>query len=368
MSNLLASVGAHFIVGLKGTALESDERREIKELKPAGIVLFKYNFDEHASRWIEKFTDLIKEIQDLTQRENLIVSIDHEGGRVNRLPAPVTALPYAANWGEETAQVGELIGTELRALGFNLNFAPVFDVLSDPSNIVIGPRAFSSDQGEAGLRASQFLRAMQAVGVVGCAKHFPGHGRTKVDSHFDLPIVDCNLAQLQECELVPYKGLNGSEVGLVMTAHVLFPSLDPENPATISKAIITGLLRGRLGYAGPVVTDALEMGAMAKYGAEKLASLAFCAGGDLYLVCQPKDMPPVAKGLALAKDLIRTIDSDPLAQKADQESNHRLAGLFARCGNPLAAGRPSLDMVGCAKHVALAGNLTSAGNQSAQMP
>jgi beta-N-acetylhexosaminidase len=183
------------------------------------------------------------------------VAIDQEGGLVQRLRAPLTVWPDmfsvgAAGNPARTEQVGRALGQELAALGIGWDFAPVLDVHTNPDNPVIGNRSFGTTPEAVAAHALAFWRGLRSAGVLGCGKHFPGHGDTHTDSHLELPVVDHPMERLRAVELAPFAAAARAGMEAIMTAHVLFPALDPDRPATLSRRVLTDLLRGELGFAG----------------------------------------------------------------------------------------------------------------------
>jgi len=222
----------------------------------------------------------------------LFVAVDQEGGRVQRLGPPhypkrATAREIGQSSPEAARTAAQEIGAELRELGFNWDFAPVLDVDSNPRNPVIGDRSFGSGPEQVAARGTAAVRGFQEdAGILACGKHFPGHGDTDTDSHFALPRISHDLAHLEAVELVPFRAAIEAGLAAVMTSHILFPALDPILPATLSPAILTGLLREKLGFEGLIITDDLEMKGVADtWGAAEAAVLAVEAGADILLCC-----------------------------------------------------------------------------------
>jgi beta-N-acetylhexosaminidase len=221
------------------------------------------------------------------------IGVDEEGGRVRRLPAPALALPPARRLGAEgleplAERAGDALGAQLAALGFNVDFAPVLDVDTNPQNPVIGDRAFGPDPGRVGAAALAFARGL-ARHVLACGKHFPGHGDTLLDSHFDLPTVEHDRARLDAVELAPFRAAAAAGVDALMTAHLVARALDPDRPATLSPAVCTALLRDALGFRGVLFSDDLSMKAVAaRYEPGEAAVLSVAAGCDVLLVCGPE--------------------------------------------------------------------------------
>ena len=230
---------------------------------------------------------------------------------------PALALDLARRYGACT-------GREARQLGLNWVLAPVCDVNNNPANPVINVRAWGEDPATAGALAAAFCRGAQAEGVLACAKHFPGHGDTASDSHLELPLLPHNRARLEAVELPPFRDTIAAEVAAVMTAHLLLPALDAEHPATLSRAVLTGLLRDELGFTGLIVTDALVMEAIAgRYGASEAAVLALEAGADLVL------MPGDADGAIDA--IVAAVHSGRLSLERLQASLERRRLALGRC-------------------------------------
>ncbi len=222
------------------------------------------------------------------------VAVDQEGGRVRRLRSPLLPLPAMrtlARLGnlQAVSQAAALCSHQLRALGFSTNFAPVVDVDTNPENPIIGDRAFSSDADDVVKFARAWLSGATSQGLISCIKHFPGHGDTGVDSHLKLPVVSHSQQRLHDVELKPFKLLT-AHAPSVMSAHILYPSLDADRPATLSPAVMTHLLKGELGYHGVVFSDDLEMKAVSeRWSIKEAARLAITAGCDCVLVCSRDD-------------------------------------------------------------------------------
>lgn len=280
------------------------------------------------------------------------IAVDQEGGRVRRLTAAQGAsdVPAMRQVGDcddagLAEEVGAVLGRELAALGFNLDFAPVLDVDTNPANPVIGDRSFSSQAERVARLGVALSRGLLSAGVVPCGKHFPGHGDTVVDSHFGLPVVEHDRARLDAVELVPFRAAVAAGMPLLMTAHVMLPALDATQPATLSAPIVRGLLRGELGFEGLVVSDDLDMAAVAeRYPVEELVLRGLEAGVELFLICQSVEGWPRAW-----EALVR-------AAEADSEVRERLLAAAARGvavkARYLAGGRSRVwrEVVGCAAH------------------
>lgn len=276
-------VDACLFPGVRGTA-PPDWARRAGERGLGGFVLYGSNAGETGG-----LLDLLaRPLRAL--RPDLLVAVDEEGGDVTRLhylhgsPHPGNLALGAADDVELTRTVARAIGSELAAQELNLDLAPSVDVNVDPENPVIGTRSFGAGVGLVGRHGRAFVEGMQSCGVAACAKHFPGHGATRVDSHSGLPVVDCDELTLRERELAPFAAAIEAGVRALMSAHVVFPAVD-ELPATLSRRFLTGIVRDELGFEGAVFTDALEMGAIAaRWALGEAAVQALRAGADALLV------------------------------------------------------------------------------------
>ena len=277
--------GRVLLVGLPGATLDPETAGRIARLAPAGLILFARNLETPAQT-----RSLIAAFKERLPYPTL-VAVDQEGGRVSRLAPWVGATPSAAaiaRAGVDGARrYAAATGGALSALGFNLDFAPVVDLCEPEAQNGIGDRSFGSDPERVGPLARAWLEGLGQHGVAGCLKHFPGLGLTRVDSHERLPVDARGRDELEIRDLVPYRRL-ASTAPAVMVGHAHYPGLDPEPglPASLSHPIISGLLRGTLGYSGLVVSDDLEMGAVAPLDTDGAAAVrAVAAGCDLVLYC-----------------------------------------------------------------------------------
>ena len=276
-----------FMVGIPGPTLDDETAGILAENPVGGVILFRRNV-----RTATQLRRLVAALHATGAGPRPIVAIDHEGGRVNRLPRPFTHFPPAATVGAHggvrgVAAVGRAMGRELRAVGIDLDFAPVLDVWTNPRNTVIGDRAFATDPAEVARLGVAFARGLLAEGVVPCGKHFPGHGGTTGDSHFVLPRVPRSRRAIAATDLPPFTRAIAARLPALMTAHVVYPALDPRRPATLSRAIATRLLRRQLGFRGVLFSDDLDMNAIAgRTTPARSAVAALAAGCDMLLVCQ----------------------------------------------------------------------------------
>ena len=320
----IAAFGQHFIVGLSGSRLLPEERKLLKQLRPLGIILFAKNMVQDAPDWQRLLSKLITDVKRELERDQVLISIDHEGGRVYRFPDTdtVTHFGYARQWRDNARAVGETMGRELASLGINLNFAPVVDVDSEPENPVIGERAFSPSPREVAFYAKEFIQGMHSQGVLGCLKHFPGHGATKKDSHFELPVLPETMEVLWERELLPYREFfQDDHPPLVMSAHVNYPKIDPHYPATLSSIILRDLLRHKLGFRGAVISDDMFMGALQQISLEERTLGAIQAGIDIFLEGNPtEETLPLAEAVKKAEILRQALAQGKLTGEIFEQS------------------------------------------------
>lgn len=330
-SDDLASVGDHFIVGLRPTtSLTNSDRALLSDLRPAGVILYKSNFCHELpyEAWLSHHADLIADVREATGRERLFIAIDHEGGRVCRTPEPITRYDYARGWGDNAAAVGAAMGVELASLGVNLSFAPVLDIDSNPENPVIGARSFDSTADGVIAKALDFFRALEANGVRACGKHFPGHGDTLVDSHLDLPVIGAKLDALRQRELLPFKAAVDAGFGMIMTAHILFTEIDPQWPATLSRRVTHGLLREELGFDGVIISDDVSMRAVSRlFDNPDMAVRFMTAGNDMLMICA--HWADTERARPLARRLVEARRSGELDSRALDRSRDRVAAMLA---------------------------------------
>jgi beta-N-acetylhexosaminidase len=275
------SPGALLMVNIQGQSLDAAQADFLSRHRIRAVCLFRVNLGTEPE--VLRLTAQLREV--LGPRA--LIGVDQEGGSVVRatfLPHAPAAMALGATGDADLARrVGAAVGRGLRGLGFNWNNAPVLDVNNNPDNPVIAERSFSADPGEVARLAGAWMQGVVDTGVACCVKHFPGHGDTSVDSHHDLPVVDKPMAALQALELKPFHALR-QRAPAVMTAHILYPQLDPDLPATLSQRILGGLLREQWGFDGVVITDSLVMKAIAdRFGHERAAALALQAGADMVM-------------------------------------------------------------------------------------
>ena len=290
-------IGQMLLLGWGGDA-DADSRRVtlhaaelVEDLAAGGVILMRRNVGTP-----DQLRAMLGEMQALAARRGLpplFVAVDQEGGGVARLTPP-QFLPSTDAWEIgltddpiQARMAARQTGLELRSVGINWNFAPVLDVNNNPANPVIGRRSYGDDpQRVATMGVAAVLGYQNDAGILACGKHFPGHGDTDVDSHLALPTILHSLERLFAVELVPFRAAIAAGVAAIMTAHIVFPEMDPTLPATLSLTVLTGLLRGDLGFEGLIITDCLEMNGVANdWGEPEAAVLAVLAGADILLCC-----------------------------------------------------------------------------------
>jgi beta-N-acetylhexosaminidase len=363
-AELTRAVGQLLTVGFDGPPLPAELRARIADSYVGGVMLFRPNVVNPAQ--VAALVDQIRAVAPAGDQPPCLVAIDQEGGLVQRIRAPATVWPDMLSVGTagdpaRTEQVGRALGAELAALGIGWDFAPVLDVHTNPDNPVIGNRSFGTTPAAVEAHALAFWRGLRASGVVACGKHFPGHGDTRTDSHLDLPVVDHPIDRLRTVELAPFAAAARAGMESIMTAHVMFPALDAEWPATLSRRILTGLLREELGFRGVIVSDDLGMKAVAdRYSIEDLAVGAVAAGADVLLIREP-----IERQEAAFDALVRAAERDSTMRRRIEESAARVRTMKALCrvGAPApSAMLPSL--LGTPAHKALAGSFVSVDPRS----
>lgn len=324
------------VAGIEGTEPGEDAVQAIQGYQVGGVILFGRNVE--SAEQLAALTNGLKELNG--DYVPLFLCVDQEGGRVDRMPPEVSRTPSAWSVGQTLdtegvgAAYGALLAEECAAFGFNMDFAPSLDIWSNPDNTVIGDRAFGTDAATVTGAANETALGILSGGVIPVAKHFPGHGDTAVDSHYGLPVVDKSLEELEELELRPFRqaidttcvyGTYGGDTSIpaIMVAHILLSQIDPDNPASLSPEVVTGLLREEMGYEGVVCTDDLTMGAISNtYGMGEAAVLAVEAGCDLLLVCHGADNLAEAHAA-----LVEAVDSGCIPEERLDESVYRVLSL-----------------------------------------
>ena len=310
--------------------MDADLRAVLDAGDAGGVTLFRRNLptsETGEATDIDALRVLNEELHTVgaSSGDPLLISVDQEGGRVQRIKAPAEHYPpmfsFARQEDEAAAEaahaLGEKMARELLSWGFDIDFAPVLDVHTNAANPIIGDRAFSDEPEAAALRALAFSRGMLAGGILTCGKHFPGHGDTATDSHLSLPRLDHDLSRLRAVELLPFERAIEAKLPMIMTAHVVFAALDETVPATLSRKVITGLLREELGYSGVVVSDDLDMKAIAdNFGVGDAAVAAVDAGCDVLLLCRNRNHQEEARTALHKKASTSSAFRDRISQSA----------------------------------------------------
>ncbi len=340
-------IGALLMIGFEGEMPSEKTQAFIRRHRIGGVILFSRNVSSPAQ--CARLTEALQKCA-----PGLLIAVDQEGGRVLRLGLPFTPFPSARRLGaydspEMSYQCAAAMAAELTAVGINMNFAPVLDVDTHPDNPVIGDRAFGTTPSPVSRHAVAVMKGLQDQGVIACGKHFPGHGDTTADSHKTLPVVDHSPARLHAVELAPFTSAIRAGVASIMTAHVLYPQLDNQWPASLSFPIVTGLLRKTLGFDGVVITDDLEMkGITERMTVSDAAVLALQAGSDMALICHSED-----EQRAALEALIHAAEGGTLSATRLEESRARV-----RCLKEHFVNRPhrpafTPEVIGCEAHHAL---------------
>src|SRR5699024_2941959 len=289
-------IGQMIFSGVDGTELTVENQNMIEQYHVGGVILFGNNIDNTAQT-VQFLNDIKAANKD--NPSPLLLGVDEEGGEVSRMPDEMKSLPTSRAIGnlndpDLSFQVGSILGEQVRALGFNLNFAPVLDVNSNPDNPVIGDRSFGTNQDIVTRLGNQTMKGIQSEGVISVLKHFPGHGDTGVDSHLELPRIEKSREELSEMELVPFQKAMADSADTMMLAHILLSNIDETYPASMSKAVITEMLRKQYDFDGVVITDDLTMGAITDhYHVSDAVIQSVKAGADLLLVAHDPDLIPI---------------------------------------------------------------------------
>jgi beta-N-acetylhexosaminidase len=342
MTSIRDTAGQLLFCSFAGASLTPEEIRFVEKARPGGVLLFGHNMTSAAQT-----RALTGELQSLAARLGMppfIIAVDDEGGRVSRMPpdirdliAPSQMAQAAAGGPTVARRCAMATARRLRRLGFTMDFAPVADVNNNPGNPIIGVRAFGADPGAVAARVEAALAGYAAEGIAACAKHFPGHGDTTVDSHLGLPVIHRSLAELEALELIPFVRAVAAGAPAIMTAHILYPEADPSGrPATLSPALMRGLLRDRLGFDGLLITDSLGMLAiMTNYGVADATRWSLETGASVLAPSRGIDLQ-----YACFETIVDAIERDLFDW---QESAGRVAAHKARWVEPLLARAPAHD-------------------------
>ena len=370
MRESVRRVGQRFMIGFDGLEVSPDVKRLIREFGVGHVILFARNVAGP-----EQVAGLNRELQETARDAGhdtpLLIAVDQEGGRVARMGPPWTVWPPLRGLGrtgsEDLARrMGAALAAECASAGIKCDFAPIVDVDTNPQNPIIGNRSFGDDPDLVGKLGVAMIEGLQGGGVVACAKHFPGHGDTDLDSHLALPTVEQSRSRLDDVEIRPFKRAIAARVATIMMAHVLYPELDPEYPASISKPIVDGILRRELKYDGVVLTDDLEMKAVAdRWTPDTSAVLALQAGCDIVPVCNTHDAQVTAM-----EGAVRAVESGDVPFKAMDDSLRRIRSLKERYLLPYRDPDPreARRRAGSPEFLALAQEIAERGGEPLRFP
>lgn len=318
-------IGQMVMAGVNGYINDDHSRRLIESYQVGGFVLLKQNVKSSA-----QVLSLLNDLKAANSKNRipLFLSVDEEGGRITRMPEEFVKLPSSqrtgeVNNGDFSFEVGSILGEELKEFGFNMDFAPVLDINSNPKNPVIGDRSFGTDSETVSKLGLQTMKGIRSQNIIPVVKHFPGHGDTSTDSHKGLPIVNHDLKRLESFEFIPFSEAVKNHAEVVMVAHILLSEIDVQNPASMSETIITGILRKSLSFSGVVITDDMTMGAITKnYDIGDAAVKSVNAGSDIILVCHDDE-----KVLAVIDSLKSAAASGKIPMARIDESVYRILKL-----------------------------------------
>ncbi|GGH77639.1 beta-N-acetylhexosaminidase [Pullulanibacillus pueri] len=316
-------LGQMLMVGVEGTTMGANERMFIRDKHVGGVILYGKNVQSTAQT-----VQLINQLKSMNQNAGnplpLFISVDQEGGDVERMPNTITSLPANAKVGQLDDQdfskeMGQVIGKELQAFGFNMDFAPVLDI-KESEQAAIGNRSFSSDKKIVSQLGVATMKGIQSEKVVPVVKHFPGYGSVTVDAHADLPQINYGLKRLEAEDWAPYKQAIASGADAVMVTHLMVPQLNAKYPASMSQTIMTDMLRNKLKFKGVVITDDMTMGAIEKhYPVDEAAIRSIKAGADIVLIAYHKN-----EQLGALNALKKAVHDGDISMKRIDESVARI--------------------------------------------
>ncbi|WP_413374601.1 beta-N-acetylhexosaminidase [Paenibacillus taichungensis] len=329
---LREKIGQMLLCGFHGTEAAGDVHAFLRKYPIGGVIYFARNVE--SPEQVERLSSGLQRIAVDSGNMPLWISIDQEGGMVARITEGIALMPgqmaiAAAGSIEDAYQAAYISGVELRSMGINMNFAPVLDVNNNAANPVIGVRSFGESPQSVAAYGARSIVGVQDAGISATAKHFPGHGDTDTDSHLDLPVITHDRERVERVELIPFRAAIAADVDAMMSAHIYFPALEPERlPVTLSRAVLSGLLRQELGYDGMIVTDCMEMDAIAaNYGTVDAAVMAVEAGADLVLISHTVHLQAGA-----FEALLAAVQSGRISEARIDESVTRLLKYKAKRG------------------------------------
>jgi beta-N-acetylhexosaminidase len=345
------SVLAHFMLGFPGDSLPRELGKYLAH-GLSGVVIYQRNYSNP-----EHLLELTSAIRQAAGRP-VLIGIDQEGGTRFALQKPFTQWPSATEIGrlgniEAAEKIARAMAAELLSVGCNLNFAPMLDLHVNPESPVTRDRSFGSDPNHVARMGAAFDRGLRQGGVLSCAKHFPGHGDAAVDPHLDLPVFSGTMARLESSELVPFAAAIDAGTQLIMTAHILLPQIDPECPASLSRLMLSQVLRRKMRFDGIILADDLGMGAIAKrYGPGESAVKTIQAGTDVAMLCH--DWAAVVPAIDAARKAQRERRFDNDEWRASLTRIDRICNFAERT-----ATRPGMEILGCVEHQLLAEEVRS---------
>jgi beta-N-acetylhexosaminidase len=346
-----------FTVGFYGKSV-TDDLSGLLARGVGGVIFFTRNVGTPA-----EVLELTREVKRVAGRP-LLLAVDQEGGQVARLRQGFTELPPMRAVGATGSaalarELGGVIGRELRAVGFDMSYAPVLDIDTNPANPVIAARSFGRTPELVTELGLALAAGLQDAGVAACGKHFPGHGDTSQDSHLELPRLPHAMERLEQVELVPFRAAANAGVAAFMTAHVIFEAVDARYPATMSRPVLTGILREKLGYDGLVVTDDIEMRAIAdNYGVEEAVLLGLAAGVDHFLCCHTAALAHRA-----IDAVVRAVETGQLSQSVLDSATRRFESVRSRFAKPVGSA-DELSRLRSPEHLALVQRIVGTGGAS----
>jgi len=349
------AAGRALIIGFEGQALSAELKELLREVQPAGLIFFDRNFESPLH-----LAELTRELKLYRTNEPLLLCVDQEGGRVARIKEPATRWPSMRQLGRLNdpslaRQVGVALGRELRAVNVDIDLAPVLDVDTNAKNPVIGNRSFSSDPKVVAALGAALVQGLVEGGVGACGKHFPGHGDTDLDSHLALPHVGHDPERLRDIEWPPFAAAIHAGLDAIMTAHVVVECLDASSPATLSPSALRPL-RAELGFAGVIISDDVEMKALADhFSPDQIAARALSAGVDVFLSCR---RPEVVLGLYRA--IVQGVEQQAIAQERLLDAAGRVERWRAHYYRDPGARSRFHEVVGCPDHQMLAAQIAAA--------
>jgi beta-N-acetylhexosaminidase len=351
-SELEKQAASLFTVGFYGKSV-TDDLKGLIARGVGGVIFFARNVGTPA-----EVLELNREIKRTAERP-LLLAIDQEGGQVARLRAGFTEVPPMRAVGATGSpalarELGKVIGRELRAVGFDMNYAPVLDIDTNPDNPIIAARSFGRTPEIVTEMGLALAAGLQEVGVAACGKHFPGHGDTSQDSHLELPTLPHAMERLERVELAPFQAAARAGIASFMTAHVIFEAVDAKHPATMSRAVLTGILREKLGYDGLVVTDDVEMKAIAdNYGVEEAVLLGLNAGVDHFLCCHTAELAHRA-----IEAIVKAVESGKVSGETLAKATRRFGEVRTRYELPVGSAA-GLEVLRSPEHLAVVTRISS---------